>query len=450
MSSQTVIWKTTAYFNATAHDSEDALRFTWVWGDGTISVTTSPKLVTHSYSQKQTYDLRVYADDLTGLAGHNVSALDVVSSIAGHSNPLVETLTVNRTWIWITKSVTFTAQARDPTGDGMRFTINCGDGKFVIVDMPSTANNVLVTATAVHTYTSSGSMAAYLWVTDGLDNTTLTSPATVSVLSNNPPVVNVPPPNRKVWAGNSTSFSVTATDPDNATLRFTWDFGDGSALVVRTTGGSVPHTYTKAGTFTCRVFVSDLTGIVGHNVSSTSTATIGFNLPLVAGWNFVSVPLVGYGYKASTIGLASGDQISLWNSTWQSFNKTYTVGSSPSTDDFAINASTGYWIYSLYASETLHVYGSVPTTTQVVTCTVPFGGGWVAVGIESMKLTMHGSDVLWMYSGVGAVSQVARYNAASGTFSSYVTAIQITDYLMAPGQACWCWVTASGTLTYTP
>jgi ABC-type transport system substrate-binding protein len=451
MSSQTVIWKTKAFFNASAYDSEDALRFTWVWGDGSKNVTTSPKLVTHTYTQKATYNLNVYADDLTGLPGHNVSATCKVTVEPGPSPPFGLGVSVNRTSIWVSQSVAFTAVAQDPAGDGLHFSVNCGDGTYVNVDTPGTANNVVVTATLTHTYMSAGTFTARLYVTDGLTNTTGSTPVLVTVTLNHPPVFTTSPANKNlVWAGNSSSYTATAFDSDAEAIRYTWNFGDGSALVV---GQAQTHVWAKGGTFTVRVYADDLTRLVGHNVSAAATARIAHNLPLLVGWNFVSVPLVGYGYKASNISLATGDMISSWNSATQKYDHTYIKGISPPILDFAIAPNAGYWIW-VASAKTIHLYGSTPTATQTVTITVPSVGGWVVFGMESMKSTFHAKDInATMWSGTGHVTLVAYFNAATGKYVTWITALPlINNFALAPGVAYWLWVSAGtgGTLSYTP
>jgi len=447
-SSQTVIWKTNAPFTATASDADlDTMRFTWVWDDASKLVTTTPS-ATHWYTQKGLYNVRVYADDLTGLAGHNVSALCIVKSVALPTPPYGLTLSVNRSAIYTTQSVMFTASARDPGGDGMRFRINCGDGTSIVRDMPGTANDALVTVTAAHTYLTAGAMAARLYVSDGLDNITLATPVTVTVTANDPPSV-TPLTNKKVWAGNSTPFSAVAFDPDGDPMRYTWNFGDGTPLQA---GASTTHVYAKAGIYTFTVYVNDLKGIAGHNVSSSATAKIAFNIPLAVGWNFVSVPVVGYGYKASNISLTFGDMISSWAPATQKYDKTYIKGISPSGADFVIAPHVGYWIW-VGAAKTIHLYGSVPSTPQTYTFTVPVAGGWVALGFESLKTTLKANNLTTMYSGTGAITMVAWFNAATGKYSSWISALPgLNNFALAPGVAYWIWVTAGtgGTLTYIP
>ena len=445
-SSQLVNWKTNTYFTATASDADnDTLRFTWDWGDGSKSVTTTPTNVTHVYGQKTTFNLYVYADDLTGLPDHNVSALDVVRCLdLGPSPPYGLTLIVNRSSIWVSQSVTFAATAKDPAGDGMRFSIACGDGTFVNVDTPATGNNAVVTVTASHTYMSAGTMNAHLYVTDGLSNTTLATPVTVTVTLNSPPSVTPLTP-KTAWAGSSISFTATAVDPDGDSMRYTWDFGDGTPLQA---GSATTHIYAKAGRYTFTVYVNDLTGLAGHNVTSSATASVAFNLPLAVGWNLISVPVVGFGYKSSTLGLATGDMVVAWNSSQQRYDPAYIKGISPLIDDFPIAPNTGYWIW-VAAAKTLHLYGTVPTTTQTKAFTVPSSGGWMLAGFVGLNTSRHASNIFAIYSGPLAenITLVAKYGG-----STWICAVMGLpyDYMLVPGLGYFCWAEASGTLSYMP
>jgi PKD repeat protein len=57
--------------------------------------------------------------------------------------------------------------------------------------------------------------------------------------------------------GGTTTFSVSATDPNGDTLTYTINFGDGTASG---SGSQVMHTYATPGTYTTTVTVSDGNG----------------------------------------------------------------------------------------------------------------------------------------------------------------------------------------------
>jgi hypothetical protein len=260
---------------------------------------------------------------------------------------------------------------------------------------------------------------------------------TVSVPSNGPPTL-TPLSNRQVNAGASSPFSASATDPDGDGLRYTWSFGDGTALVV---GNPVSHTYAKAGTYTYRVYVDDLHA---HNVTSSAAASVAFNLNLVAGWNLIGVPLVGYGYRASTLGLGPGDQVIAWDSATQTY-KPYISGLP--VNDFDIVPSSGYWIYTSSA-KTLHLFGTVPTTASA-TITVPAGGGWALLSLVGVNSVLHASDLSSRFTG-GTPTTVVMWNAAPQTYTTHITGLPMNNFALDPGMGFWVYFSGSGVLSYTP
>lgn len=173
-----------------------------------------------------------------------------------------------------------------------------------------------------------------------------------------------------------------------------------------------------------------------------------YDIPLVIGWNFVLVLLVGSGYRASTLGLMVGDTVSGWNSSTATYDQNYIVGRSPARSDFAISPSTGYWIYA-GAAETIHLNGTIPTTKQHKDVTVPPGGGWATIGFDSLNSTRRASDIPKMYSG-GSVDTVASYDPITGKNTAYINGVPRTDFTLIVGQAYWAWCSANGTLSYNP
>lgn len=432
-SNKTVLRHTLTTFTASASDLDgDLLRFTWVWGDGSTTVTSVPS-ATHSYSDFGSYSLVFCADDLTNLPGHNVTAMETAKVV---NNPSPPTATISAIPIsaWVGQTVTFTGSGTDPDGDAMFFNFTFGDGTYSIAPNGPTNPNEVVTDAITHTYASAGTMSARMAASDGL-STTQSAQIFVTVSLNHPPVV-TQQVNKQAYAGSSVFFSATATDEDGETLRYTWDFGDGSPMQV---GQSTTHVYVEGGMYNFTVYVDDLTGLVGHNVSSSATASIAFNLGLAVGWNFVSLPLSGYGYKASTLGLSMGDEVVDPSSPpYHIFIK----GITPMSDDFPIKPSTGYWIW-VAAAKTLHIYGSVPTTLQ----TKALVAGWNNVGFLGLN-SRHASDIAAMYSGEGSAVLVAKYTGTG--YITYIKGTPANNFLLGPGEACWIWTTGAGTLSYMP
>jgi PKD repeat protein len=430
-------------FTVTAADADgDALRFTWLWGDGGMSVTTTP-YATHSYSQRRAYTLTVYADDLTGIAGHNVTGSNTVTVVTPTQHaPSIISFVATPTTVETGQAVTFTAVVTDQDGGVLRLTYNYGGGVYDVWNSASTLPSEQVTHSETNAFTSAGTKTVFLSVTDaGGQNTTITPGITVIVLPPNEEPIVSPLDPISSYTGATLSFNGDAFDPDNAVLRYTWSFGDGSALKV---GQSVSYAYPKPGTFTVTLWVDDLTGLSGHNVSTMATATIGFRLSLALGWNLISLPM-STSYMASTLGLSSGDQVVQFDSATQTY-KTHIVGLP--LNNFAIAPSAGYWVYAASA-KTLTLYGTVPTVQQSKAITVPAGGGWVLVGMCSMNTGWKAANLASMYSG-STMTTVVMWNSATQTYTTYVVGLPLNNFSLVPGQGYWIFVNGSGTLTYNP
>jgi len=200
-----------------------------------------------------------------------------------------------------------------------------------------------------------------------------------------------------------------------------------------------------------RVFVAwqdDKTGTYDVYLSSAYFPGL-FGLTLQRGWNLISIPSVGFAYKASTLGLKNGDLITDWNSSVQAYTRSYIVGVSPSAVDFDLLPSTGYWVFT-GGHERINLKGNIPTAKQFKNIVVPASGGWTVVGFESLNVTRYASDIPKMLNATGSITTVLFYDTLTGTYRTYIPAIPPTDFVLAPGQAYWCWCSSSTTLSYSP
>lgn len=174
-----------------------------------------------------------------------------------------------------------------------------------------------------------------------------------------------------------------------------------------------------------------------------------FGMTLLEGWNLISIPSDGFVYKASTLGLKTGDIVSSWNSTLQTFDKTYIVGLSPPPTDFVLSPSTGYWVKTI-THERIKLNGTIPSTIQSKRISVPGSGGWEIIGFESLNTTRFASDIPKMHSVPGGITTVCRFNPTTMTYDTYVVGAPMTDFSLKPGDAYYCYCAVSGTITYDP
>lgn len=220
-----------------------------------------------------------------------------------------------------------------------------------------------------------------------------------------------------------------------------WDVGD--MLDVRGTFASDYGTNNTVLTSENSFF-----GITWINITYPLKLTelTSFNLSLVAGWNFVSLPLAGYGYMASMLDLGPGGLVVGFNSTTQNYDKTFFCDFGEV--DFALEDSVGYWIYSSVAN-TLTIGGSYPSVQQSLNIDVPDSGGWAAVGFLGSGATRWASDIVDMFS--GSIDLVVKWDQALQDFTNTYFAIwEEGDFQLTTGMCYWVYFLGDGVLTYLP
>jgi len=254
-------------YTVTASDAENSLRFTWDWGDkSSLTVTTAPS-ATHTYDVRGTYTLQVWADDLTGLDGHNVSDTGsvYVYNPSGNKAPQISGFTVDDGTPNTFVDVLFTATASDQDGDALTFTIQFGDGTNYVEEIGPNSGEVL-TVTAEHAYETDGTKTAWLYVTDGL--ATASRSVTLSVNLNWEPTLE-PLPDVQETTGIPVTVTAVADDWDGDPLTYTWEWGDGILDV--TYESSATHTYDEPYNGVYRLYVDDGQG---HNISEAALVEI--------------------------------------------------------------------------------------------------------------------------------------------------------------------------------
>lgn len=433
---------------STDPDSRDTRTLTWIWGDGKMDVTTlsygaTSASLDHTYRVKKDFTLYVWIDDGTGLPEHNASAHSIVHVTDTNNHaPVVREFGASNMVPLTGQVVTFSARATDTDGDLLQYTFSFGDGtSTVLYEIPE---NTVVYADHVYTVaTTPDVVTAYVTVYDGQASPVTSTGLDIEVFQGNRAPIVAPLPQMWVNVGDNVTFTASATDPDGNPLTYFWEFGDDSYAM----GNPAYHTYGfKIIQVAYRVWVNDG---AGANVSAQNYVHVNwtFTLRLVKGWNMATVPLIGGGYSARTLGLLTGDIVSGWNSSSRAYDKNYIIGSSPLRNDFAIAGSTGYWIY-VNVNETLVLLGDLPDTAPSLTVTVPAGGGWAIIGFNSLNTTRHASDIKTMTTG-GNVTTVATYNTATGAYQVYIGTPR-TDFLLVPGMGYWIYCDASLVLSYNP
>jgi RHS repeat-associated protein len=216
----------------------DALSYSWTFGDGTRSSEANPAKV---WTLAGLYDVVLSVND------GKVNGTDKVVRIAVEdpNAPPLSAFDVSTLTPAVGQSVTFTSRATDPNFDVLAHAWDFGDGT------GSTAKN------PVKTYATARTYEVKLTVSDGRGGSHTSSRSLAVKEANRPPVAAF-----TVSIVSSSSHGMVvqfdasrSSDPDGQPLlAYEWDFGDGA---IPSNGSSTPqHTYAQARDYvaTLRVF----------------------------------------------------------------------------------------------------------------------------------------------------------------------------------------------------
>jgi ELWxxDGT repeat protein len=238
------------FSGAASNDPDnDALTYAWDFGDGSTGIGVSP---THAYTANGAYTLTLTVSDGSATSSPATSTVTISNQMptANTGGPYSGVRNA---------AVVFNgAASSDPDSDALTYAWDFGDG--------STGTGVAPT----HSFATVGTFTVTLTVNDG---TIGSAPATSTVtISNQTPTANAGGPYFGVRNTAVAFNGVASSDPDNDTLTYAWDFGDGSTG----TGVAPTHSYATVGSFTVSLTVND--GTTG-SAPATSTVTISNQTP---------------------------------------------------------------------------------------------------------------------------------------------------------------------------
>ncbi|UCE91732.1 MAG: PKD domain-containing protein [Methanobacteriota archaeon] len=276
----------------------DEITVNWTAGDGGIDEfesmtvsgdTTQPSWVewTYTYETVGTYNLTVgLSDPYHEYENIQTAVVNVLPE--PNLGPTLEGLTVSPLRAYVDDETTWSIWASDheqgPDGEGLLFTWDWGDGTYTTQLHQPVANDTMEQDEQTHTWDAIGEYDVSVWVWDGASDQNdpthnVSVHKTYSVYENMPPTAPMAT-NISGLEGQPIACEAVASDPDPDSLRFTWDWGDGSFNVTNHDMSSkigeeatstVEHEWTAAGTYPVVIYVDDGEG---HNVSTTVYAII--------------------------------------------------------------------------------------------------------------------------------------------------------------------------------
>ena len=229
------------------------------FGDG--SATVGPQAgatATHTYSAAGTFTVTVTVKDAAGVSA---SASAAVATQAPPTAALAVSPSAGAAPLGVTADASASTAGSNPISS---YTFTFGDG---------TSAGPQSGAIAGHTYAAGGTYSLKVSVTDSAGNSSAT---TKTVTVGAPFATLTVTPSAGGAPLSVTASAAGSTDPI-AISGYTFNFGDGSALVGPQASSGASHTYTSGGTYTVTVTVTDSAG-----ATATTTAGVSVGSPHAA------------------------------------------------------------------------------------------------------------------------------------------------------------------------
>jgi PKD repeat protein len=228
------------------------LTYEWDFGDGTMTEASyENKIVTHTYADAGVYITRLVVRDDDWQESNYAYMASQMITVSGAS-------TGNGT-------ISFFYDLGDAPGNSTSdnssgsfpysFYWDFGDGSY------ATGNS------ASHTFTEDGLYVVTLILTDAFGAMSVHN-IIVTVL-NHPPTADAGP-DHSVSEDETITFHGHGSDPGGGLLSFEWDFGDGHSA----TTALAPHAYTKQGTYTATLTVTDADGLTDTDTCSVTVSNV--------------------------------------------------------------------------------------------------------------------------------------------------------------------------------
>ncbi len=238
------------YADSYVEGLEEYLQYKWDFGDG--EVVYGGREIEHVYAGKGPYSMRVSIANQCGRCPDNKNLRRM--TLRFNLPPVAKLQIEPGRAICYGETISFSAnESYDQDSRRLSYKWDFGDGTF--------AKGPKVK----HTYKRGGSYKVILLVNDNSGYYNAYDSDTVEVMVNTPPYARIDIVEHRVGERRVVFDASGSSDPENQSLKFAWDLGDGSIAF----GSRVEHTFSKSGIYKVVLTVDDGQGL-GCSQDSTS------------------------------------------------------------------------------------------------------------------------------------------------------------------------------------
>ena len=165
-------------------------------------------------------------------------------------------------------------------------------------------------------------------------------------------------------------------------------------------------------------------------------------IPLVQGWNLISLPIVPPSTNIGTVlasQIAGGNLTVVWSYQGGKWLSAMLSGDKLTGTLTTIQDGYGYWIY-MTKPDNLFVVGSDFESTPATPPSYPLSVGWNLIGFTPEPTIQSETTSSYLISLNGNYNRVYLYDNSLGTWTENPSSV-------GPGQAIWVYLTAPATLT---
>jgi lysophospholipase L1-like esterase len=270
-----------SYATSSIDPDGDQVKYTFDWGDGTTSVTGlvnsgTVASASHTWAKAGTYQVKANATDSKGATSGYSSILTV--TINPNKSPNAPSKPLGSAKCVAGSSYSYSTSATDPDKDKVKYTFDWGDGTKSETGLVTSG----IKSSAMHAWSVAGTYLVKANATDSKGAVSgYSSSLTIIVNPNKPPTApSKPLGSATCVAGSLYIYSTSAKDPDGDTVKYTFDWGDGTksetGLVKSGIKSSATHAWSTPGTYLVRTNATDFKGGVS-GYSSILTVTVNPN-----------------------------------------------------------------------------------------------------------------------------------------------------------------------------